>query len=943
VRAGVTATAVLVMVAVGPRSMAAQKAPVPAPAAACAACHDQPTASWAASLHRRTVGAPQIPESKQACAACHRGVEAHLADVTDASKRPTLKGMSGDAISEICLSCHHGGKQVLWAISPHSRTEGGCLTCHDPHNGQGEHMLKAPEPELCQKCHPVPVAETNLPSHHPIPEGKMVCTDCHNVHGDQRGNLPEASNGEMCFKCHTDKQGPFQAEHPPVTEDCMICHRPHGSPVDNLLIQDQPILCLQCHPGHSDAHRTPLVSTSPGNPDTVEAINAFYGRCTSCHSRIHGSDLLSGTGNPTFMPGQPLSPPSDGVDSLAHAAALDPTLWGFDEFRIGRIDSEGSPNFVREYDGKNYNRLDADLSFLRFGANDDLRMEVINVDAGADQDISLRYGKPTLDIRFRGQGLTHRLGRFNDPTNVLIPAADGGTNRVNTTDLTNGRNDFELGRTLIELDVAARCPKLPQAKWLLNFWQQKEHGNKQFLFLDRCTSCHKIQTSEPIDRVTTITEGGVQVDLPSGSLRYLHGSQRFSNFAAEQLFDFSGQFGLSNGPAPLFGVASSETTTNDLRAAYAFNSRATAAAMWRMKDRQDQLAGGQLDVRSGGAGASYALSRDVRIQGSFFKSSFDVTNTIEGVSRDRDTGRIDLRYTGIPHATWSVGYAREKVDRSERNLVPTDSDSSTWRTSLNYYPLTRLWLQLRYQKTSTDNGAFFAADEVPTESPARLLSLPNDGSLLSGILGYQLSKNTLVSGIYSRKHDGFDVIVPALAVDRSSDQKVKTYGLQLSQSRERAQVTAGYFHQTGDSLSNVWYGTDTFTLAPPLGPTADFPPIDALADSDYTASILTLSGNMSLTSRWRLFAHYYRTATDGQVTAFDLGDYIDQNPDLNGVAVVLNPFDIEIRDWWLGAGYRLDPRTEVVLSNQRRSWTDQADSTHDGSYGVWRVGVRRSF
>ena len=110
----------------------------------------------------------------------------------------------------------------------------------------------------------------------------------------------------MCFKCHGEKQGPFQAEHPPVTEDCTICHRPHGSPVDNLLIQDQPVLCLQCHPGHSDGHRTPIVSVSPGSPETVEAINGFYGRCTSCHSRIHGNDLMSGTGNPTFMPGSPL-------------------------------------------------------------------------------------------------------------------------------------------------------------------------------------------------------------------------------------------------------------------------------------------------------------------------------------------------------------------------------------------------------------------------------------------------------------------------------------------------------------------------------------------------------------------------------------------------------------------------------------------------------------
>ncbi len=938
---------VVLALALGPRSVSAQKAPkapVPEAAAVCAACHEEASSTWAASIHRRTVGAPQIKESKQACAACHPGVDAHLADVTDESKRPSLKKLSGDAISGICTSCHRGGKQALWAMSAHSRTEEGCLTCHDPHGGQGAQMLKQSEPELCQKCHPTPVAESNLPSHHPIPEGKMVCTDCHNVHGDQRGNLSEASNGEMCFKCHAEKQGPFQAEHPPVTEDCTICHRPHGSPVDNLLIQDQPMLCLQCHPGHSDGHRTPIVSTSPGNPETVEAINGFYGRCTSCHSRIHGTDLMSGSGNPTFMPGSPLSTPDAGGARLSSAAALDPTMWGFSEFRIGSFDSDGSQNFVREYDGKNRERLDADLSFVQFGAKDDLRMEVLNVDAGADQDVSIRYGKPTLDIKFRGSGLTHRLSRYDDLTDALIPGQAGGTNRVNTDDLTNGRNDFELGRTVIELELAARCPKLPQAKWLLNFWQEKEHGKRQFLFLDRCTSCHKVQTSEPIDRVTTITEGGVQVDLPKGSLRYLYGKQRFSNFAAEGFFDFTGLFSVFNGSAPLFGVASTETRTNDARATYAFTDRAAAAALWRAKQRDNKLGGGGIDIHSAGGGISYALSPDLRVQGSFFSRSLDVSNIEEGVSRNRDTTRVDLRYTGIPHATWSLGYAKEKLDRSERHLVPEDSDSNIWSTSLSYYPLSRLWLQLRYRKTDTSNGTFYSADEVPTEFPARLPALPTDGSLLSGIIGYQLSRDTLLSGIYSRKHDTFGVDVPAPGLDRSSDDEVKTYGLQLAQTGSKMQLGAGYFKQTGDTLSNVWYGTDTFILSPPLsGSDTEFPPIDAFATSDYDAAILTLNGSASLSSRWRMFAHYYRTATNGQVTAFDLGDYVDQDPNLDGVTLILNPFDITITDWWLGTGYQLNPRTEVVFSHQRREWTDDSNSTHDGSYGVWRLGVRRAF
>jgi DmsE family decaheme c-type cytochrome len=920
---------------------AEQKAPIPDKAAVCAGCHPEAAQTWANSLHRRTVGAPQIPEAKQGCEACHYGTQDHIADVTDPAKRPSLKKLTADQIAAVCQSCHRGGEQALWDLSAHSRDKDACLTCHDPHRGEGEHMLKTKEPQLCQECHPTQVAEGNLPFHHPIKEGKMVCSDCHNVHGDQRGNLPEASNGEMCFRCHPQNAGPFAAEHPPVTEDCTICHRPHGSPVQFMLVQDQPMLCLQCHPGHSDGHRTPIVGTTPNSANTAQTIYAFYARCTSCHSRIHGTDLLSGSGNPTFMPGSPATPLGSHVASQGFTtAAVDQNLWGFADFGVSGFGESGNQTYVRQYDGRDYQVPSAEISVTKFGKSDDFRFMTTDLPRG-DQEIRLRMGNPRYDIQIRDSGLTHRLGRFDDTTNVPIPAQNGGTNEVRNFDLTNGQSDFHIDRSLVDVRLAARCPKLPNAKWMLNYWQDSRTGQKQFLFLDRCIGCHKYQTAEPIDRITTITQEGVQVDFPKASLRYLRGQEEFSNRAPEQEFNFKGRSSVFNGAAPLFGVASTRATTNDLRGSAALGKRTSVAGLWRTRDRRNLLSDGKMDVRSLGGGVSYALSSDLRLQASHFQRDLDLSAfTEEGVSRSRDTTRADLRYSGMPNAVWSLGFAKEQVKRETEREVPLKTDSDIWTAAVTAQPASRLTLQLRYRGTNTDQRDFELMENLDTSS--RLVGLPTRGRLLNGVLSYELNRNTLLSALYTRKHDTYDVEAPSGL--RKSEEKIRTEGAQVVHSEKRSRTTAGYYRQTGDTGANVIYGTDTFTLAPPLAATpTEFPPIHTTDAFHYRATIEMVDSSVWATSRLRIFGRYARTKTDGREMLFNLGDYIDNNPDLNGVALVLNPFDVEIRDRWLGAGYMLTPDTEVVLSHQRASWADAANRTHDGSYSTWRVGFKTRF
>ena len=106
----------------------------------------------------------------------------------------------------------------------------------------------------------------------------------------------EALDGnDGCSQCHTDPDAPktratttpcldcHQTHSETMTgDDCTTCHNTHGSIFPDLLTYQEPFLCLQCHTGHTDF-------TNPGSPSSGFK-QAFYTKCTNCHSQIHGTD-----------------------------------------------------------------------------------------------------------------------------------------------------------------------------------------------------------------------------------------------------------------------------------------------------------------------------------------------------------------------------------------------------------------------------------------------------------------------------------------------------------------------------------------------------------------------------------------------------------------------------------------------------------------------------
>ncbi len=204
---------------------------------------------------------------------------------------------------DLCLQCHDGAPTMAWHSSIHDQYGVACTDCHNPHprtevqkfvNISHTHVtrphrtqMSVQDPEVCFKCHQKIFGLTNLPSHHPIREGKMVCSDCHDGHGQMEKNLKAESLNLLCYKCHAEKQGPHVYEHPPVTENCAICHEPHGTVANNLLRQPTTFLCLRCHDGHRGSHG----AGNRNNIDTRPFLQAaFYTDCTQCHRSVHGTN-----------------------------------------------------------------------------------------------------------------------------------------------------------------------------------------------------------------------------------------------------------------------------------------------------------------------------------------------------------------------------------------------------------------------------------------------------------------------------------------------------------------------------------------------------------------------------------------------------------------------------------------------------------------------------
>jgi len=263
--------------------------------AACVAkCHTHDTLArdFRLSVHgEQTAAESGMPLVN--CESCHGPGSLAIENIQDGrcdfSTFIPIREIPAGAQSLICLKCHAGqslSNLTYWPSSPHASRGLGCPDCHQMHQGPRQKVARRDVAALCVGCHRDKAAAFSLPSHHPVQEGIMSCVDCHDPHGtSHEAQLTTFPERTLCVRCHAEKTGPFVFEHANLMADCETCHDPHGSTNRQMLRWAQPFLCLQCHGGHN-APRRPVLTV--GDPATKAA---FFTDCTTCHPRIHGTDL----------------------------------------------------------------------------------------------------------------------------------------------------------------------------------------------------------------------------------------------------------------------------------------------------------------------------------------------------------------------------------------------------------------------------------------------------------------------------------------------------------------------------------------------------------------------------------------------------------------------------------------------------------------------------
>jgi len=260
--------------------------------------HDNLYDDFNASVHGEQIdtasGLPRVN-----CESCHGPGSLAVVNAAEAKRCDTttflqLKELPPPAQSLICLKCHATAASMNlnhWNASRHAQAGVSCFDCHKLHEGPQQKVSRKEMADLCYSCHANVKMEYAQPSHHAVPENRMACIDCHEPHGTLNDfDLRGATARDTCTRCHASFQGPFVFEHGDVMENCANCHRPHGSVHNRLLTTAQPFLCLQCHPAGAHA----------GLQDQG-AKNVYFGRCTDCHSTIHGTDTPSARGRGTFI------------------------------------------------------------------------------------------------------------------------------------------------------------------------------------------------------------------------------------------------------------------------------------------------------------------------------------------------------------------------------------------------------------------------------------------------------------------------------------------------------------------------------------------------------------------------------------------------------------------------------------------------------------------
>lgn len=245
------------------------------------------------TVNRSAVMLPNYPGANyigsKECEMCHE--EIYKSFQTADHGRLIAEGPN--ALEAGCESCHGPG-------SAHSDSGGEIkppysFTSGRPQTTSYGAMLATPTARavetVCYNCHADVRGQFSLPSHHPVPEGKMTCTDCHPPHKGSAhlgGSTALRSQDETCLKCHPVQRGPYVFEHEAMREGCTTCHGAHGTVNAKMLTVRDSNLCMKCHFQQVQGGTIRI-----GGSDHTTRLSVGTCWTAGCHEAVHGSRVNS--------------------------------------------------------------------------------------------------------------------------------------------------------------------------------------------------------------------------------------------------------------------------------------------------------------------------------------------------------------------------------------------------------------------------------------------------------------------------------------------------------------------------------------------------------------------------------------------------------------------------------------------------------------------------
>ena len=245
------------------------------------------------TVSNQVVMLPDVPGAKyigsKECEQCHE--EIYRGFQTADHSRLIAEGTN--ALNAGCESCH--GPASLHSDSGGEVKPPYSFTAGRPEPASLSTLAGVPPARttetVCYQCHNDVRGQFQLPSHHPVPEGRMKCTECHSPHKGSvlaGGSTALLSQDENCLKCHPAQRGPYVFEHEALQEGCTICHTAHGSVNAKMLTVRDSNLCLKCH-----FQQVKGGSILIGGSD--HTLRLQQGTCwtAGCHEAVHGSRVNS--------------------------------------------------------------------------------------------------------------------------------------------------------------------------------------------------------------------------------------------------------------------------------------------------------------------------------------------------------------------------------------------------------------------------------------------------------------------------------------------------------------------------------------------------------------------------------------------------------------------------------------------------------------------------